>query len=62
MAHADTDNAHPGHRRIGALVLIRDASGHVLLVKPTYKEGWQLVGGGARPGGTRPQPPPRVPQ
>lgn len=49
MTHADTDNAHPGERRVGGLVLIRNASGHVLLVKPTYKEGWQLVGGGALP-------------
>lgn len=49
MAHADTDYARPGHRRIGALVLIRNTAGHVLLVKPNYKEGWQLVGGGAVP-------------
>lgn len=49
MTHSDTDYAQPGHRRIGALVLIRNASGHVLLVKPSYKEGWHLVGGGALP-------------
>ena len=50
MAHADTDPARPGHRRVGGLVLIRNISGHVLLVKPTDKDGWQLVGGGALPG------------
>lgn len=49
MAHADTDYEKPGHRRIGALVLIRNATGHVLLVKPTYKPGMIMVGGGALP-------------
>ena len=49
MAHADTDYAQPGHRRIGALLLIRNRAGHVLLVKPSYKDGWQLAGGGAVP-------------
>jgi 8-oxo-dGTP pyrophosphatase MutT (NUDIX family) len=49
MAHADTDYAHPGERRIGGLVLLRNTSGDVLLVKPSYKEGYQLVGGGAAP-------------
>lgn len=44
-AHTDTDNAHPGHRRVGGLLLIRNAHGHVLLVKPSYRDGWQLVGG-----------------
>jgi 8-oxo-dGTP diphosphatase len=49
MAHADTDYAQPGHRRIGALLLIRNTTGHVLLVEPAYKDGWVLVGGGAVP-------------
>ncbi|MFG3026660.1 NUDIX domain-containing protein [Streptomyces sp. NPDC048254] len=49
MAHVDTDCTHPGERRLGALLLIRDAAGHVLLVKPSYKDGWQLPGGGALP-------------
>ncbi|MEU8887309.1 NUDIX hydrolase [Streptomyces sp. NPDC048442] len=52
MAHSDTDYAHTGHRRIGALLLIRNESGNVLLVSPSYKEGDQLVGGGAKPGET----------
>ncbi|MEK8173498.1 NUDIX domain-containing protein [Streptomyces sp. M19] len=46
--HADTDYTRPGHRRIGALLLIRNPAGHVLLVKPSYKPGWLLVGGGAK--------------
>ena len=50
MAHSDTDYARPGHRRIGALLLIRNESGNVLLVSPSYREGDQLVGGGAAPG------------
>jgi 8-oxo-dGTP diphosphatase len=49
MAHADTNYAQPGHRRIGALLLIRNTAGHVLLVKPSYKPGWVLPGGGAVP-------------
>ncbi|MER0476915.1 NUDIX hydrolase [Streptomyces sp. Edi2] len=47
--HADTDYAQPGQRRVGALLLIRNPAGHVLLVKPSYKVGWHLVGGGALP-------------
>jgi 8-oxo-dGTP pyrophosphatase MutT (NUDIX family) len=49
MAHYDIDPAHPGHRRIGCLLLIRNAAGDVLLVQPSYKKGLQLVGGGALP-------------
>lgn len=41
------DPANPPGRRIGALALIRDDENKVLLVKPTYKEGWILPGGGA---------------
>jgi 8-oxo-dGTP diphosphatase len=36
--------------RMAAGALIRDAAGHVLLVKPTYKEGWDLPGGYVEPG------------
>lgn len=50
MVHAGTDFTHPGHRRVGGLLLIRDESGRVLLVKPSYRAGWQLVGGGAKRG------------
>lgn len=49
MIHTDNNPAQPGHRRLGALLLILNTSGHVLLVKPTYREGWQLPGGGAVP-------------
>jgi 8-oxo-dGTP pyrophosphatase MutT (NUDIX family) len=31
--------------RVAAGVLFRDASGRVLLVKPTYKDGWEIPGG-----------------
>lgn len=50
MAHTDIDPADPTGRRIGAVVLVRNRSGDVLLVRPAYKNGWQLPGGGARPG------------
>ncbi|MFI6641818.1 NUDIX domain-containing protein [Streptomyces sp. NPDC050504] len=57
MAHADIDPARPPRRRIGAVVLLRDQDGSVLLVKPLYKHadsklGWQLPGGGAHAGET----------
>ncbi|MCT2589418.1 NUDIX hydrolase [Streptomyces sp. N2-109] len=42
-----TDLATPPRRRIGALAVIREESGAVLLVKPRYKKGWNLPGGGA---------------
>ncbi|MEU1816124.1 NUDIX domain-containing protein [Streptomyces roseifaciens] len=50
MAHADIDPANPPRRRIGAVVLVLDEADRVLLVNPTYKEGWQLPGGGAAAG------------
>ncbi|MFF8773791.1 NUDIX domain-containing protein [Kitasatospora sp. NPDC015120] len=41
---------HP-RRRLGATVLILTQAGDkVLLVHPTYREGWILPGGGADPG------------
>jgi 8-oxo-dGTP diphosphatase len=36
--------------RVAAAVLITDERGDVLLVKPTYKEGWDLPGGYVEPG------------
>lgn len=45
--HKDTDYSSPPGRRIGALALIRDESGAVLMVKPSYKDGHQLPGGAA---------------
>lgn len=49
MAHAD--NAQEPPRRHGALTLLRDQAGHVLLVQPSYTDrGWQLPGGGAHRG------------
>ncbi|MEU8889850.1 NUDIX hydrolase [Streptomyces sp. NPDC048442] len=49
MTHADTDYHRPGQRRIGALALIRNTRGEVLLVNPSCKDGHILVGGGALP-------------
>lgn len=36
--------------RVAAGALFRDAAGRVLLVKPTYKDGWDIPGGYAHPG------------
>jgi 8-oxo-dGTP diphosphatase len=36
--------------RVAAGVLIRDGSDRVLLVKPTYKDGWEIPGGYVEPG------------
>jgi ADP-ribose pyrophosphatase YjhB (NUDIX family) len=36
--------------RVAAGVLFRDARGRVLLVKPTYKDGWDIPGGYVEPG------------
>ncbi|MGC0314630.1 NUDIX domain-containing protein [Kitasatospora acidiphila] len=38
--------------RVAAGVLFFDASGDVLLVKPTYKEGWEIPGGYLHPSET----------
>ena len=35
-------------KRMGAGAVIRDLDGNVLIVKPTYKDGWELPGGVAR--------------
>src|SRR6266545_4601620 len=36
--------------RMAAGVLFRDAAGRVLLVKPSYKAGWDIPGGYVEPG------------
>lgn len=36
--------------RVAAGVLFRDDDGRVLLVKPTYKDGWDIPGGYVEPG------------
>ena len=36
--------------RVAAGVLFRDQDGRVLLVKPTYKQGWDIPGGYVEPG------------
>src|SRR5258707_14543061 len=36
--------------RVAAGVLIRDGSDRVLLVKPSYKAGWEIPGGYVEPG------------
>jgi ADP-ribose pyrophosphatase YjhB (NUDIX family) len=38
--------------RVAAGLLIRDDTGRVLLVKPTYKDGWDIPGGYVEPGET----------
>ena len=36
--------------RVASGVLFRDADNRVLLVKPTYKQGWDIPGGYVEPG------------
>lgn len=45
FAHLAEGNARQARKRIAADVLIRDEAGRVLLVDPTYKDGWDLPGG-----------------
>ncbi|GHF04305.1 MULTISPECIES: NUDIX domain-containing protein [Streptomyces] len=44
-AYLAEGNARQARKRVAADVLLRDAAGDFLLVKPTYKPGWDLPGG-----------------
>ncbi|WP_329546764.1 NUDIX domain-containing protein [Streptomyces sp. NBC_01356] len=44
-AYLAEGNAKQARKRVSADVLFRDEAGRVLLVKPTYKEAWDLPGG-----------------
>jgi 8-oxo-dGTP pyrophosphatase MutT (NUDIX family) len=44
-AHLAEGNAKQARKRIATDVILRDSTGRVLLVNPTYKEGWDLPGG-----------------
>jgi ADP-ribose pyrophosphatase YjhB (NUDIX family) len=45
FAYLAEGNAKQARKRVAADVLIRDRSGRILLVDPTYKECWDLPGG-----------------
>lgn len=45
FAHLAEGNAKQARKRVAADLLIRDTTGRVLVVDPTYKEGWDLPGG-----------------
>ncbi|HEY8986010.1 MAG TPA: NUDIX hydrolase [Streptomyces sp.] len=44
-AYLAEGNARQARKRAAADALIRDQDGRLLLVNPTYKEGWDLPGG-----------------
>ncbi|WKK21396.1 NUDIX hydrolase [Streptomyces olivoreticuli] len=44
-AYLAEGNATQARKRVAADVLLRDVTGRFLLVKPTYKPGWDLPGG-----------------
>jgi 8-oxo-dGTP diphosphatase len=44
-AHLADGNATQARKRVSADAIIRDQRGHVLVVRPTYKPGWDLPGG-----------------
>ncbi|EFL23634.1 NUDIX hydrolase [Streptomyces himastatinicus ATCC 53653] len=44
-AYLAEGNAKQARKRVSADVLLRDAAGRVLVVKPTYKDAWDLPGG-----------------
>jgi len=45
FAYLAEGNARQARKRVAADVLIRDATGRILLVEPTYKDYWDLPGG-----------------
>ncbi|RKN08338.1 NUDIX domain-containing protein [Streptomyces radicis] len=45
QAYLAEGNARQARKRVAAGVILRDEGGRVLLVNPTYKEGWDLPGG-----------------
>lgn len=45
FAYLAEGNAKQARKRVAADVLLRDESGRILLVNPTYKEHWDLPGG-----------------
>jgi 8-oxo-dGTP diphosphatase len=49
----ETEHAEPmAHARAAAGVLFLDGTGRVLLVRPSYKPGWDIPGGYLHPGET----------
>jgi 8-oxo-dGTP diphosphatase len=44
------DEFNPAQARMAAGVLFFDDAGRVLLVRPTYKDGWDIPGGYVEPG------------
>ncbi|GAA2991762.1 NUDIX domain-containing protein [Actinokineospora diospyrosa] len=45
FAYYAEGNARQARKRVAADLVIRDEVGRVLLVNPTYKDGWDLPGG-----------------
>ncbi|MDI3420391.1 NUDIX domain-containing protein [Streptomyces luteolus] len=44
-AYLAEGNATQARKRVAADVILRNLDGHILLVNPTYKPGWDLPGG-----------------
>jgi 8-oxo-dGTP pyrophosphatase MutT (NUDIX family) len=44
-AYLAEGNAKQAHKRVSADAIVRDSSGRILLVDPTYKPDWDLPGG-----------------